>query len=63
MNHIERKIEIKLSIKEINKETWIELRKEINNPFYEWADFLPEDLEVGLYRILLFQLVQAYSKK
>ena len=36
MNHIEHKIEIKLSIKEINKETWNELRKEINNPFYEW---------------------------
>ena len=36
MNHIEHKIEIKLSIQEINKETWNELRKEINNPFYEW---------------------------
>ena len=36
MNHIEHKIEIKLSIQEINKGTWNELRKEINNPFYEW---------------------------
>ena len=36
MNPIEHKIEIKFSIKEINKHTWNELSKEVNNPFFEW---------------------------
>ena len=36
MKNIEHKIEIKLSIQEINKITWNEFQKEINNPFYEW---------------------------
>ena len=31
------KVEVKLSIQEISKETWNELASEINNPFYEWT--------------------------
>jgi len=37
MNQNIRKVEVKLSIKEISKEIWIELANEINNPFYEWT--------------------------
>ncbi len=36
MGQIEYKVEIKLSIKEINKKTWNELVKDIHNPFYDW---------------------------
>ena len=36
MKHIEHRIEIKLSIQEINKKNWNELRKGVDNPFYEW---------------------------
>ena len=39
MNHTKHKIEIKLTIQAIKKKTWNELRKEINNPFYEWNGF------------------------
>ena len=36
MNLKEYRVEIKLSIQEINKTTWFELMREIDNPFYEW---------------------------
>ena len=36
MIHTKYQVEIKLSIQEINKEIWNELRKEVNNPFYTW---------------------------
>jgi len=37
MNQNIHKVEVKLSIQEISKETWNELASEINNPFYEWT--------------------------
>tara|TARA_Y100001970_G_C14194617_1_gene837333 strand:- start:807 stop:1973 length:1167 start_codon:yes stop_codon:yes gene_type:complete len=39
MSDILHKVEIKLSIKEINKKTWNSLTKEVNNPFYTWEWF------------------------
>jgi len=36
MNHFEHRIEIKLSIKEINKNNWNALSKSLDNPFFEW---------------------------
>ena len=64
MNHIEYTIEIKLSIQEINKKTWNELRKEINNPFYEWewlynlelSKVSQDKLDGNLYILLLMKM-------